>query len=620
MAGMTSEVTSEAESTARSSATVAIWTLLSRGTGMLRVLVIGAMLGPTYFANLFQAGYVLPNTVFAVVAGPVLGMVVVPAVARSVTLGGVDRAADVFSRIAGRLLAMGTVGMLGLALISPLLAWSLVFDFPPAERHRAWVLCTVLILFVAPQVLLYTVTQLGVAAQQGRHRFALAAGAPAVESLGTIATLAVAAWLYGTGHEVSQIPMSMVVLLGVGTTGSVVVHAGLQAWGAMRVGVPIKPKRGWKDDQEARGTLHRMVRSIPVAGGPALVDYGLTVVASTVPGGVLVVQLSYQVFAALSFVGSRAVSMAALPGLAEAVAAEDRARFGAAWRQGVFYALAAGLPLMMLLGVFSGPTSDLLANGALRQGPLIAELSTCLVVSAIAQLANGVHDYSRQALFARLDDQGPARASIVGVIASAVVAAGALLMPAGDGRLTWLVIALLAGEIASAVYALLRVRAAITPESMMDHRHTLTLVLAVVSMVPVLVAARWLIASWHPQRLVELPLLVGAGILAVAPFGLVLWLRGLGGSGGPHPDPAADRPDPAADRPDPAAGRSDQAADRRAEAALEGRAESVAEAVSDAVLGGGPDSAGAVNGSPGLAGADGRADSTATGEARPGRS
>src|SRR5919206_905206 len=70
----------KAPATARNSATVAGWTLISRVTGLLRVVVIGAVLGPTYFANCFQAGYVVPNIVFTVIAGPVLAMVLVPGV------------------------------------------------------------------------------------------------------------------------------------------------------------------------------------------------------------------------------------------------------------------------------------------------------------------------------------------------------------------------------------------------------------------------------------------------------------------------------------------------------------------------------------------------------------
>ncbi|HEX2297163.1 MAG TPA: hypothetical protein VHH34_01365, partial [Pseudonocardiaceae bacterium] len=59
-------------STARNSVIVSAWTLVSRLTGLLRVVVIGAVMGPTFFANIFQAGYVVPNLVYSAIAGPVL--------------------------------------------------------------------------------------------------------------------------------------------------------------------------------------------------------------------------------------------------------------------------------------------------------------------------------------------------------------------------------------------------------------------------------------------------------------------------------------------------------------------------------------------------------------------
>jgi peptidoglycan biosynthesis protein MviN/MurJ (putative lipid II flippase) len=163
--------------------------MISRATGLLRVLVIGAVMGPTYLANVFQAGYVLPANVFTVMAGPVLAMVVVPAIT-----GAGQHAGEVLGQIAGRLLTVACACAGSLVLLSPLLAWTLVVGVPEGQRERAWLLTVVLILLVAPQVVLYTVASLGVAAQQARGRFALAAAAPAVESLGAIVTLLVVGW------------------------------------------------------------------------------------------------------------------------------------------------------------------------------------------------------------------------------------------------------------------------------------------------------------------------------------------------------------------------------------------------------------------------------------------
>lgn len=510
-------------STARSSVTVAVWTLVSRAAGLIRVLVIGALLGPTYFTNVFQASYVLPNQVFTVMAGPVVGMVVVPSVVRAMTEGGTRHASEVMGRISGRMMALAAVGAIGLALLSPALAWTLVFGVPEPDRQRAWLLCIVLILFVAPQVLLYVLAELGVAAQQGRHRFALAAGAPAVESVGTVVTLVVTAWIYGTGLEVSQVPLSMILMLGVGTTASAFVHAALQVYGARRVGVSLRPRRGWREDTEARETLRRMVRSSPVAAGQALTDYFLTVVAATVPGGVLIVNLAYQVFSALSFVGTRAVSMAALPGLSVAAAVNDARRFGSSWRQGVFYALLAGIPLCALLAVFADPTASLLAVGKLSEGPLIAELSTCLMIAAFAQLVSGIHDFARQALFARLDDRGPTLASMIALGTSTAVTASTLVLPPDGTRLTGLLVALLAGEFAAAVTALSRLRAMMRPESMIDRRDARIIVTATVAMLPVLVVGWRLVHPVDVAEAILLALLVGCGLATLVPYAVVLY-------------------------------------------------------------------------------------------------
>ena len=61
--------------TARGSVTVAAWTLISRIAGLLRVVVIGAVLGPTFFANAFLSANTVPNLIYGALAGPVLALV-----------------------------------------------------------------------------------------------------------------------------------------------------------------------------------------------------------------------------------------------------------------------------------------------------------------------------------------------------------------------------------------------------------------------------------------------------------------------------------------------------------------------------------------------------------------
>src|SRR3954449_11481936 len=88
----------------RSSATVAAWTLVSRVTGLGRAIVIGAVLGPTFFANTFVATNTIPNITYLAIAGTVLSAVVVPAIVRTTTAAGTRSAIDLLGRLAGFLL------------------------------------------------------------------------------------------------------------------------------------------------------------------------------------------------------------------------------------------------------------------------------------------------------------------------------------------------------------------------------------------------------------------------------------------------------------------------------------------------------------------------------------
>jgi putative peptidoglycan lipid II flippase len=521
-----------ATTTARNSATVASWTLVSRATGLLRVVVIGAVLGPTYFANAFQTGYVVPNMVFTMIAGPVLGMVVVPGLVHAVGDGGVERAREVLSRVSGWLLTVSAVVVGLLMILSPVVAWTLTFGIPdPGAQSRGLWITTLLVLLVAPQVPLYVLLHLGMAAQQARGRFALAAGAQVVENGILIVTVILAGWYYGTGLDVTQVPVELVIVLGLGSTVAVALHAALQLFGTAWVGLLSWPSMRWRRDPETREITRRLMRSVGVAAWPTAAMYVLLALAGTVPGGTFIVQLSYSVFFALSYVSARAVSMAALPELAHAAHREDAATFASGWRQGLCYAVTASLPLLVLLTALAEPTANVLANGELRNADLIGPLAECLAVVAVAQLVGGVHDIGRRALFARLDDRIPRRASeaAFGVIIAFAVAA--LLLPTDSSRLIWLVTAILAGELAAAGTVLTWVRRVIRPERFLETRGLSAAGLATLAIVPVAATMWWIKQIDYGDRLADLALLSLGGAVALGVYVLVLRVavRRIGG-------------------------------------------------------------------------------------------
>ena len=75
-------------SAAGDSLTVAAWTVVSRVTGLARVAVIGAVLGPTYSGNTYQFTNTLPNLLYyGFLAGGFFSSLLAPALVRHIDIG-----------------------------------------------------------------------------------------------------------------------------------------------------------------------------------------------------------------------------------------------------------------------------------------------------------------------------------------------------------------------------------------------------------------------------------------------------------------------------------------------------------------------------------------------------
>ena len=76
---------SEPASAAGDSLTVAAWTILSRVTGLARVAVVAAVLGPTYTGNTYQFTNSLPNLLYyGFLAGGLFSSLLAPALVRHI--------------------------------------------------------------------------------------------------------------------------------------------------------------------------------------------------------------------------------------------------------------------------------------------------------------------------------------------------------------------------------------------------------------------------------------------------------------------------------------------------------------------------------------------------------
>lgn len=108
--------------------------ILSRGTGLLREIIIGARFGTSAELDAYLAAFRVPDLLFQLVAGGALGSAFIPAFAAAWTEGSRREAWLLFSRILN-LLTLFLVVLCGLAMLfaEPLTARVIAPASPPSN-------------------------------------------------------------------------------------------------------------------------------------------------------------------------------------------------------------------------------------------------------------------------------------------------------------------------------------------------------------------------------------------------------------------------------------------------------------------------------------------------------
>lgn len=397
----------------RNSAVIAVATMVSRVTGLLRVVVTAAVLGPTYFGNVFQTTNLLPYVTYSVLAGSLMSALLVPPLVRAWDQGDSGQAARVAGGFLGTVLTAGLgLGVLatlaGPILSRPLVAAMRSEDHAAAARHVAFTL----LIIVVPQVLLMAVAGVGVAAQNSRNHFALAAMAPTLENLGVITTLGLSGSMFGTGVEVESVTNSHLAFLVVGTTLSVGVHALAQWWGARRAGILIRPRVGWRDPE-----VRKILRLVPASIGTTAITAGrflaASVVASRVQGGVVALQMALNFYNLPVAIGASPVGVAAMPTLARLAHGPSPRGFIEFYNRTLRLAWFLLLPAGAAFVVVANPIARAVAFGEMRSPGAIALIAVSLSALGLAVIGEGTLEITRRACYANRDARRPLSATII---------------------------------------------------------------------------------------------------------------------------------------------------------------------------------------------------------------
>jgi peptidoglycan biosynthesis protein MviN/MurJ (putative lipid II flippase) len=436
------------------SMSVAVWTAISRLTGVFRGITIAAVLGATYFANTYQFTNSLPNLVFyGLLAGSMFSSLLVPALVHHIDAGD-ERAA---ARTAGGLLGVAALGML---LLIPLVAigtpWLLRLGSLGATNAAAAQSQVhegaILVLLFLPQVPLYAVVGTATAVMNAHRRFALAAAAPALENIGTIAILGVVAVLYSrSATQQHTVPFSLMILLGAGTTCAVLLHASIQWWGARRVGVTLVPNAGGWRDPEVRATTRRAVPAAVQAALASLQVVALLLVADRVAGGVVAFQLGLNFQSLPIAIGATPVALSLVPRLARMTEPGQAGMFRDTYVRGVSFAGFLVIPAATAYAVIALPLAGAIGFGAFAKGGGRILLAAVLSGLALAVVGETLFAVSSYACYARKDTTHPLRGMIIQTLVCAAGIAVAVQLH-GTAFLTGLGLAYSLGTVAAASY------------------------------------------------------------------------------------------------------------------------------------------------------------------------
>lgn len=411
------------------SITVAGWTIVSRVTGVARFATIGAVLGPTFLGNTYQFTNSLPNLVYyGFLAGSLFSSLLVPALVRHIDAG--DRAAS--ERIAGGFLGMSLAALVVVAPLAVALGPLALRLAALGGGHQAAGAVQVqdsrlLILMFIPQIFCYGVVGSATAVMNSRQRFALAAGAPAIENLGTIGVLVVTGVLYGTGAGLASVSQGELLLLGLGSTGAVVLHAATQWWGARRAGVVLVPRAGWADP-EVRVVIRRALPSLAQAGLLALQVVILLALANRLPGGVVAFQIALNFYYLAIGLGAQPVALSLLPRLARMHLDGDAAGFRDTLVRGMSLGFFVTIPAAVGYLVLAWPLARAISFGAMAGARGVTMVAASLAALSLAVVGQTAFMIATYASYARKDTRAPLVSMLVQGALCLSLAAVALLV------------------------------------------------------------------------------------------------------------------------------------------------------------------------------------------------
>ena len=235
----------------RASALLASGTIVSRVLGFVKAIVLAATVGQvaSEAGNAFGVANQLPNNIYALIAGGVLGAVLVPQIVRAASHD------DGGQRYIDKIVTLGASAFVVIAVIGTLAAPLLIGLYTSGDADgsgfsaEGLALATAFAYWCLPQILFYALYSLLGEVLNARRSFGAFTWAPVVNNVVSIAGLAVFLALFG-GEEANQDAgvwdAGRIALLAGSATVGVAAQALVLTLFWRRAGLTFRPDFRWK--------------------------------------------------------------------------------------------------------------------------------------------------------------------------------------------------------------------------------------------------------------------------------------------------------------------------------------------------------------------------------------
>ena len=262
----------------RSTGSMAVATLISRITGFIRTVLIGAALGAPV-ASAFNTANTLPHLITEIVLGSVLTALVVPVLVRA-EKEDADGGAAFIRRLFTLTLTLMTLATIIAVVAAPLLTRAML----ESEGRVNVIQATSFAYLVLPQIFFFGMFSLFMAILNTKQKFRPGAWAPVANNIVSIAVLLLYMRLPGALNPAAPASISNphVLLLGLGTTLGVVVQCVIMLPALRKLGIDLRPL--WGIDERLK-TFGGMALAIVTYVGISQIGYALTTRIASVADG-----------------------------------------------------------------------------------------------------------------------------------------------------------------------------------------------------------------------------------------------------------------------------------------------------------------------------------------------